>query len=272
MNTLGCKSEAKFNYTPEEIASINAKWVYDGETLIESIAAHNILPRNNEGFQSWIEEAFIYCKLAKKPDSMKVVIDSLKKLSSGNRSSIIAYWKGYAYYYMAIFYITVADNRNLKANLEAGIETLSAPADKSSELYALLSLLKAMNIQLTDGLGARKLAKNANNDAHKAVALDDKNLRAHYAVASLDFYTPPLFGGMSAVTENSLQKAIGLKKKYNNNPYLPSWGKNFCYEMLIKYYSRKEEWEKAKRTYAAAIEEFPEDYLILNAGKKLIGK
>lgn len=104
-----------------------------------------------------------------------------------------------------------------------------------------------------------------------AVELDPENIRANFVYASNDFYTPEMYGG-GKEAESYLLKALELPSQKVENTYLPSWGREEAYEMLIKVYIKAEKWNEAKEHYAAGIEEFPRSYVINQLAAKLINK
>jgi hypothetical protein len=74
-----------------------------------------------------------------------------------------------------------------------------------------------------------------------------------------DFYTPKQFGGGKEVVVH-LEKAIELAAQQPDNPYLPSWGAENAYEMLMKYYAREGQDDKLQETMDRAMKAFPGSY------------
>ena len=101
--------------------------------------------------------------------------------------------------------------------------------------------------------------------------MDSTNLRGYYVFASNDFYTPEKYGG-GQDAEKYLIKAISLPDQKIKNDYLPSWGKEESYEMLIKLYIKKEKWVLAKKYFQEGNKEYPESYTINQLASKLVGK
>ena len=104
-----------------------------------------------------------------------------------------------------------------------------------------------------------------------ALSMDSANLRAHYVLGNNDFYTPKAFGGGKKV-EKYLKKALSLPAQTVPNPFLPSWGKEESYELLIRHYIREEKWAAAKKYHRLGMEEFPDSGLLTVLSKKLEGK
>jgi uncharacterized protein HemY len=96
-------------------------------------------------------------------------------------------------------------------------------------------------------------------------------LRAYYVYANNDFRTPEKYGG-GKEAETYLLKAVSLPAQMMRNEYLPSWGKEESYEVLIKLYIRQEKWDLAKKYFQEGIKEFPDSYTINQLASKLVGK
>jgi tetratricopeptide (TPR) repeat protein len=145
--------------------------------------------------------------------------------------------------------------------LETGIKILQASVSETSEQLALLALMESFSIQYAPGMEAVSIASRSVKHAEEAVQLDSTNLRAYYVLGSNDFYTPEQYGG-GKKAEWYLKKAVSLPDQSIRNPYLPSWGKNSAYEMLIRFYIRQHQYDQAKVFYQQAIALFPNDYMI----------
>jgi tetratricopeptide (TPR) repeat protein len=115
------------------------------------------------------------------------------------------------------------------------------------------------------------ISVDVKKNVDSAISLDSTNLRAWYVSASNDFHTPELYGG-GKKAEKYLQKAISLPAQEIINSYLPSWGKEESYEMLIKLYIQKENWDMAKKYFQEGATAFPESYVINQLASKLVGK
>lgn len=141
---------------------------------------------------------------------------------------------------------------------------------KNSEDYALLAMLQGFGIQFK-GMKAMFISSNIKKNVKQAIALDSTNPRAYYVYSSNDFYTPEKYGG-GKEAEKYLLKVISLPSQKIKNEYLPSWGKEESFEMLVKLYIKKEKWDLAKKYFQMGIQEFPESYTINQLAPKLVGK
>jgi len=196
-----------------------------------------------QGIQSEIDKAF-YASFAS--ESALLLTEIANRLNQDS-SSLVIYWRAYAKYYEAIFYLKTNQRDKSNTVLNEGIEALSKLENKKSEDYALLSLMQNLSMQfITDGMKLWKLSEEISGHIEKAIKLDSNNLRAYYVAASNDFYTPEQFGG-GKKAEEYLLKAITLDTQPLNNAALPSWGKDQAYQMLINLYLKKENKELAKK-------------------------
>ena len=129
--------------------------------------------------------------------------------------------------------------------------------------------MESFSIQYASGIEVPFISKRVKQNAEKALQLDSLNLRAYFVLGLNDFYTPEQYGGGKKV-EDYLLKAIKLNDQSVSNPYLPSWGKNTAYEMLIRLYINHKLFAEAKKYYQEAIALFPDDYMINKLANELI--
>ncbi len=219
--------------------------------------------------QNKIYQSFINGLMSKDPSDMEAIDAKLKALYREHPQNIILYWQAYLQYYKAVYHIKHKDNENSKKEIMAGVEIMEGLSPKNSEDYALLAMLQGYAIQylpnMKKGIYSTKTKKNIAN----AIKLDENNLRAHYVAASNDYYTPKEFGG-GKIMEKHLLKAIDLPDQQHPNAFLPSWGKELSYAMLIEHYINEENKEEAKKYFKKAIEIYPESYSIRSLATKLI--
>jgi tetratricopeptide (TPR) repeat protein len=138
-----------------------------------------------------------------------------------------------------------------------------------SDFSTLLALMESFSIQYASGIEIPFISKRVKQNAEKALQLDSLNLRAFFVLGSNDFYSPEQYGG-GKKTASYLIKAIKLNEQSVPNPYLPTWGKNSAYEMLIRFYINHKKFAEAKEYYQEAITMFPDDYMINKLAKELI--
>lgn len=221
------------------------------------------------GIQSKVEDAMNDC-FAKNTitplDNLSKTLDTLR-----SQNNIVLYWKSYIDYYRSVFYIKLGDRDRSKKAIKEAYVILEKMSNKNSEDYALLALVQSFYIQFTSGMAAGALSSKIVGNAEKALELDSTNLRGWYVLGSNDFYTPESFGGGKKV-EYYLKKAISTSSKSIKNPYMPTWGREYAFELLIRYYIQKDKKEEAKEYLQIAEKEYPDSYFISEYKKKVVAE
>jgi hypothetical protein len=235
-------------------------------TLSENIQSDSLLV----DIQSKIYNAFVKDRISQKNDVLNELSIQLENLYRTKNQNLILYWRSYLQFYSSINYLSKGDTRSAENEINKGIEFMKSIEKKNSEDYVLLAMLQSFSIQF-DTSNAMYISEDINKSVNSAISLDSTNLRAWYVSASNDFYTPEQYGGRKKA-EKYLLKAISLPAQIINNAYLPSWGKEESYEMLIKLYIQNEKWEMAKKYFQEGIAAFPKSYQINQLASKLAGK
>ncbi len=215
--------------------------------------------------------AFAKGNISKTDNDLVALKESLLALNKKRENSIIVYWYSYACYYHSILSMITNDLKKAEDVLDEGIGVLDEVDPKTSEHYALLALMKSFSIKFAAGIRVPFISASVKSNAEKAVELDSLNLRAYYVLGSNDFYTPEQYGGGKKAEEYFI-KTIQLKNQSVKNPYLPSWGKNLAYELLIRLYIKCEQFAEAKKCFQEAIALYPNDYMINQLASKLVNK
>jgi len=222
------------------------------------------------GIQSKIYDAFIQDMMSKENKALSELSKSLNELNKSKKQNLILYWQSYLQFYSSIYYLKKGDKKTAEKEIDKGINWLNEMKNKNSEDYALLAMLQGFGIQFK-GMKAIFISEDIKENLKKAIAIDTRNLRAYYVSASNDFHTPFKYGG-GKKTEKYLLKAISLPIQKIKNNYLPSWGKEEAYEMLIKFYIKNEKWNLAKKYFQEGIKFYPQSYTISQLAIKLINK
>lgn len=222
------------------------------------------------GIQGKIYNAFVQSFMTKNNNELDSLKKDLESLYSTRKNNIILYWKSYLQFYSSIYYLKKGDKETAEKEIDKGIDWLNKMENKNSEDYALLAMLQGFGIQFKV-MKAMIVSSSIKKNIKRSIAIDSTNLRAYYVYASNDFHTPKKYGG-GKETEKYLLKAISLPAQKIKNDYLPSWGKEESYEMLIKFYIKKEKWYLAKKYFQEGITAFPESYTINQLASKLVGK
>lgn len=228
------------------------------DTLLNNIQL-KIRQASNEGF------------MVRNDQRISKLIQELNSKYQTKKQNLLLYWKSYALYYKCIIQMQNKNMNEAEKALDEALETLENMERKNSDDYALLALLKGLSFQFKSGMKAPFISKEIKNHLETAVELDSLNIRAYYVKGSNDYYTPKNFGGRKNV-EQYLKKAIALPEQVVPSIYLPSWGKEEAYEMLIKYYIEEQRWEDAKKYFAEGNSKYPNNYMINQLATKLVGK
>lgn len=245
------------------ITTVNAEmYASDMEYKSSMVVSEDIL----NGIQNKIEDAMNNCFVKNSVTPLDSLLERLNELENSN--NIVLYWKAYADYYKSVFYVKSGDRENSKKAIKEAYVILEKMKNKNSEDYALLALVQSFYIQFTSGMAAGALSSKLVGNAEKALELDSTNLRGWYVLGSNDFYTPESFGGGKKV-DYYLKKAISTTSKALKNPYLPTWGREYAFEMLIRYYIQKNRKEEAVKYLQMAEKEYPDSYFINDYKKKL---
>jgi tetratricopeptide (TPR) repeat protein len=219
--------------------------------------------------QGKVMDSFVNGKISKSDKELADLELALLKLGKNNNNGIIIYWYSYTCYYHSILLMSEKENKSSEKILDEGIVQLKNVGNLNSEQLALLALMESLSIQYSSGIEIPFISKRVKQNAEKALQLDSLNLRAYFVLGSNDFYSPEQYGGGKKV-EGYLTKAIRMNNQSVTNPYLPSWGKNSAYEMLIRFYIKHKHFAEAKKYYQEAIALFPDDYIINKLAKDLI--
>ena len=193
----------------------------------------------------------------KKLDEVEGFLDSNKTENENLKN----YWIAYINYYKTIIAMQLKDKDLGSKSNKKGIDLLENHQNKNSDDYALLALLKGMSYPFVSGMEAPAISKDINKYLEKGIEADDKNFRVYYAQGSIDFYTPKEYGG-GTKAESALLKAINLPEKNKGNSQLPTWGKEEAYDLIIRFYLRENQKDKAKTYFDKAKQLFPDSYII----------
>ncbi len=221
--------------------------------------------------ESKLENAFIKSVSSNEHSYLDKMLAMLASGKTEQNKDLTTYWMALAYYKKAIVYINNRDKASSQKAIEEGVDMMEEKKQKNGEDYALLAYLQNFAIQFKSGFSAGIYSSKIKKNARKATAIDAENMRAYLVLGINDFYTPEKYGG-GKKAEKYLLKALSLDNQKIANPYLPAWGKNEVYYILIRYYIRKEQYDLAKKYFKESIQLYPDDYQINQLAKKLVDK
>ena len=222
------------------------------------------------GIQVKIYNAFVHSLMSKENTALVKLSTDLEELNKTRKQNLILYWRSYLQFYSSIYHLEKGAKETAEKEIDKGIDWMDDMKKKNSEDYALLALLQGFGIQFK-GIQAMFISGAIKKNAKQAMAIDATNIRGYYVFANNDFYTPEKYGG-GKEAEEYLLKAIALPAQNIKNEYLPSWGKEESYEILIRLYIQNENWDLAKKYFQEGIGEFPESYAINQLAAKLVRK
>lgn len=229
----------------------------------ESPAADTLLKH----IQKKVNAAFAQCSQNKNANELT----TLEKKLSERKEPVAQYWRAYTLFYEALCLIRTGNKKESSEKTDQGIKVLEGIKNKGAEEYALLAYIQGFSIQFTGVMRAAAVSSKVTENVEKALALDKENLRAWYVRAKHDYHTPKVFGG-GKLTEESLTKAIALEEKNMNNPYLPTWGKEKAYALLVSFYTDNKRVAEARKVLEAGLKLYPQDYKLREHEKSLAGK
>ncbi len=236
--------------------------------LVENVMAQTSPKNSLTNIQSQIQTRFMEAQRQSDATPLLQLNAELQEQYGSRKQNIFVYWRAYAKYYTAIFYLTQSDKENAEKNIDKAVEWLDNLKNKTSEDYALLSLTEGFAIQFKNMVKIIFLSGQIEKHGKLAIEKDPRNLRAYFVLGSSDFYKPERFGGGKNV-EEYLLKAIALPDQSVKNDVLPSWGKREAYELLIRWYIRKGNHEKAKIYHAEAMKNYPNDSQLQGLAKQI---
>lgn len=218
--------------------------------------------------QDKIDEAFLLALKTKQAEPLVLLEENLNKLKDENSSGIIVYWQSYAKYFLSICYLQLDNTTAAKETINKAIDLIEGLKTKNSEDYTLLAYEQSFSCQFKPGIIIPLISKKLKSNCETALKIDSLNMRAYFVLGSNDFYTPEMFGGGKSA-EKMLLKAISLPNQKIANPFLPSWGKENAYELLIRWYIRKEKWDLAQKYYNEGLKKYPSNFMIQELASKL---
>lgn len=214
-----------------------------------------LMHENISTIQKEIQNAYeidLYLDNCKNLNSIDSLLTTIFK---NEKQDLIKYWISYTKFYKTMYFLDKNKEDEAKTEVKKGIELLKNIETKNSEDLALLALLQCVSIPL-ESMGGMYILGDINRNIKKSIKLDPENIRAYYVAGSFDYYTPEAFGG-GKEAERLLKKAISLSEQKLMNKYLPSWGKEESYTILIQLYKKRKQYDLAKKYYEEAHKMFP---------------
>jgi hypothetical protein len=154
-----------------------------------------------------------------------------------NKTHESFYWQAYINYQLALK--TFKENKNESQELSNRAKEILKNMDaKSSEDFALESMISGFSINFASFYEVASIANDAKRFANQAISLDSTNMRAYLALGINDFYTPAMFGGMKN-SEELFKKSLALSAFSESRSI--NWGKELAQDFLNKFYEKKKQ-------------------------------
>ena len=183
----------------------------------------------------------------------------LENIFKATDNTFNRYWLSYGLYNQALLAGIQENDIRAEFLIDRAIELLN-PLKEDSESLALLSLEQGYSTQFKGFFSTMSIGRNALLNALIAAELNPNSLRANFAVAINDFYTPKIFGG-GKLTLQYLKKAL-KEENVDSSDSLPKWGKPSVYELLFKYHKEIKKDSTAQSFLRKGLMEFPENELL----------
>jgi tetratricopeptide (TPR) repeat protein len=203
-------------------------------------------------------------------DSLEFYIHAMEEMKAKKPNPYLNYWHAYAKYIRFSKFNLKNKDESEKAErtLEEAVTLIEEIPSKTSDHYALWSLIGGLHLNFSNTLMLPIKAAKVSKNAEKAIELNPKNIRGYVALGIYDFFTPKMFGGMK-IAEQNFKKALSLSDKIDPNPYAPTWGKEDAYLFLIKFYIAEKRIPEAKKYLSEAIKLYPNVEMFKNIQTKL---
>ncbi|WP_353117192.1 hypothetical protein [Myroides odoratus] len=174
-----------------------------------------------------------------KDKNMQGVEEELKNIAQVRTDFYAMYWKAYLLYYTAVYYkMIVADDEKAAEAIAESLAVIREKEYENSEYYALLAQATSFSIQFANIMQLAKISMAVETAAQKALVLNKDNLRAYLVLASHNFHTPKMFGGMQKV-ETYAVEGLACPDALTSEDYAPTWGRNQLYQLLLQYYKQE---------------------------------
>ena len=230
-----------------------------------SIMSMQAQKQQKEGLQEKIEKAFLYCIENESEDALEKIAETLTLTFDENDTVSTRYWLSYTRYHQALLAAEINQKKKqAESYIDAAISLLK-PSLKDSESLALLSIQTGYSIRFKSYFAMMGLGQDSHNYAETALSLDSNNLRAYYALAINNFYTPKVFGGGTQVEVNLKQALAMSENSMEENQ--PTWGKDSVYVLLVNHYIKEEKDSLAKKYLAEGLALFPKNKQLKNLTK-----
>ena len=220
------------------------------------------------GIEETIMNTFIQSRAQQSDVPLTTLGDQLEQAYQQTKQGLFQYWQAYTLFYTAVYHAQINQKKAAGKWTDRAITLLRNTPQKTSEDYALLAFLQGFSISFKNSLQAPLISTRSSRNARKAVEMDPNNPRGYYVLGNNDYYTPSQFGGGKQVVEY-MEKTIALSENQHPTPYLPAWGTENAYEILLLYHHREEKADALQATINRIRKDFPGSYRLNAIIKKV---
>ncbi|WP_020533271.1 tetratricopeptide repeat protein [Flexithrix dorotheae] len=195
--------------------------------------------------------------------------DVITEIEKNADNTWATYWMAHAKINQSIYQMNAPEKDMEKAQsvLNEAIDLLENKKNRNTEENTLLARALGINISFNPSQ-AMNLSSKAGGLIKKAIKENDKNMRAYLQAGTSDFYRPVEYGG-GKVAEEHFLKALSLPNKAMDDELAPTWGKDEVYYMLVSFYLREEQYDKAKLFLNKGLKEFPQNHQLQTLSAKI---
>ncbi|OJJ17928.1 hypothetical protein BKI52_29145 [marine bacterium AO1-C] len=195
------------------------------------------------------------------------LLNTLEKANQKQTSRYLTYWRAFVHYYASVFALKTQNKEKGQVHNAKALNLLKSIKNKSSDDYVLLAMNTSIGISFDHSIAMVAKAE-VESYYEKAFKLNSKNIRAYYAKANSDFYTPKEYGGGLQVESLAL-KGLDFKDTYSTHINAPAWGREDIYGLLVRYYIREDQKQKALKYCKQGLKKYPDSYELKSNLKKL---
>ena len=221
-------------------------------------ALDNIHKKANDAFMASFQQGW-------KP--FDDLLHTLEQANQQQSSRYLTYWRAFVHYYASVYGLKTQNKQKGMAHHAKALHLLKNIKDKNSDDYVLLAMNTNLGISFDPSKAVTARAE-VMNYYHQALKLDSKNIRAYYAQANSDYYTPKEYGGGLRVESLAL-KGLKFEDTYSNHRNAPTWGREETYGLLVRYYLRENQKQKALKYCKQGLEKYPDNHELKSNLKKL---
>lgn len=226
------------------------------ETIDNSYAKYSRTIDNQkfERMQEKIHSAFDYSFKFKDYSKLDSISNEIIESDKINPYDLKKYWAAYAKYHTFLLSTLIElDNEKSKEIIDSAILYLEKINNMNYEEIVLLTRLKAHSIAYNNSL-APILSAQVNSNLNKLSKIDDANPRLIFIKSNFLYYNPNIKDKSNI--ENWCKISLTNSTTINNKTYLPSWGEEETFSLLIKYLSDIGREDESKEIYQKALNKF----------------